>query len=42
VLDTLTPEQRDVLHRQQQPENNWALHPAVDGCVPSHEPPPIR
>ena len=42
VLDTLTPEQRDVLDRQRRPQNGWELHPAVDGCVPDREPPPIR
>jgi len=42
VVDTLTPEQRDVLGRQRRPEDGWTLHPSVDGCVPSREPPPVR
>ena len=42
VLATLTPDQRDVLDRQRRPEHGWTLHPAVDGCAPAREPPPVR
>jgi len=30
----LTPKQRETSDNQQQPENQWVLHPAVDGCEP--------
>lgn len=40
----MTPEQGAVYDAQQQPENQWDLHPLVDGCRPRHEddpkPPP--
>lgn len=42
VLATLTADQRAVLDRQRQPDHGWTLHPAVDGCGPSDERPPIR
>jgi len=30
----LTPKQRETYDNQQKPENQWVLHPAVDGCEP--------
>jgi hypothetical protein len=30
----LTPAQQDTQDRQQQPENGWQFHPAIDGCAP--------
>ena len=33
-------ERDDVVGRQQQPEHRWTVHPAVDGCPRSMEPPP--
>ena len=33
-LGSLTPEQRDLYDRQRLPENTWAVHPLVDGCLP--------
>jgi hypothetical protein len=30
----LTPEQRETYDNQQKPENQWVLHPTVDGCDP--------
>jgi hypothetical protein len=33
-LAALTPEQRAVYVQQQQPENGWTIHPAIDGCAP--------
>jgi hypothetical protein len=30
----LTPEQRETYDNQQKPENQWVLHPQVDGCDP--------
>jgi hypothetical protein len=41
----LTPAQQDTQDRQQQPENGWHFHPAIDGCAPDKppdEPPDIR
>ena len=31
---TLTPKQRETYQNQQRPENQWVLHPDVDGCDP--------
>ena len=33
----LTPKQRDTYENQQKPENQWVLHPDVDGCDPGHD-----
>jgi hypothetical protein len=33
----LTPKQRDTYDNQQKPENQWVLHPDVDGCDPGHD-----
>lgn len=30
----LTPKQRETYDNQQRPENQWVLHPDVDGCEP--------
>jgi hypothetical protein len=41
----MTPEQRVVHERQQQPENRWRIHPLIDGCEgepPAPPPPPVR
>ena len=40
-LHPLSPEQQAVADNQAAPENQWALHPAVDGCEPDEPPPPI-
>ena len=43
-LHPLTPEQQTVADNQARPENQWVLHPEVDGCIPGHDhndPPPI-
>jgi hypothetical protein len=39
----LTPAQQDTQDRQQQPENGWHFHPAIDGCAPDQPPdePPV-
>jgi hypothetical protein len=37
-LATLTPTQQGVYGVQQQPKEQWTIHPLVDGCVPSDEP----
>lgn len=39
----LTPAQQDTQDRQQQPENGWRFHPAIDGCAPNQPPddPPV-
>jgi hypothetical protein len=31
----LTPPQQTVYDNQQKPENQWTLHPEVDGCEPT-------
>ena len=41
-LGALTPEQLVAYTRQLQPENNWSVHPLIDGCSPRQEPPPIK
>jgi hypothetical protein len=33
-LHPLTPEQQAVADNQNKPENQWVLHPEVDGCTP--------
>ncbi|ABG94998.1 hypothetical protein RHA1_ro03195 [Rhodococcus jostii RHA1] len=33
-LTAMTPEQQDTHIRQQRPENQWAYHPDIDGCLP--------
>jgi len=44
-LHPLTPEQQAVADNQAQPENQWVMHPEVDGCVHNGDhndpPPPI-
>jgi hypothetical protein len=37
---TMTPAQLETQNAQQQPENQWQLHPVVDGCAGSIPPPP--
>jgi hypothetical protein len=39
-LGTMTPAQQETHDRQQQPENGWTFHPAIDGCLPAEDPPP--
>jgi len=38
----LTPAQQTVADNQQAPENQWVLHPEIDGCIPGdrHDDPP--
>src|SRR5438128_770346 len=36
--DNMTPGQTGTWNNQRQPENQWVLHPAIDGC--SSAPPP--
>ncbi|HEX8110737.1 MAG TPA: hypothetical protein VF516_23560 [Kofleriaceae bacterium] len=36
----MTPEQSTVYDNQQRPENQWVIHPYVDGCEPVETPPP--
>ncbi|TMQ12121.1 MAG: hypothetical protein E6J91_21490 [Deltaproteobacteria bacterium] len=36
----MTPEQSTVYDNQQQPENQWVIHPYVDGCEPVETAPP--
>jgi hypothetical protein len=40
----LTTEANDpaTVNNQQQPQNQWTLHPTVDGCTPAPAPPNIR
>lgn len=33
-------ERDDIVKRQQQPEHRWTVHPLVDGCSASADPPP--
>lgn len=33
----LTPSQQTIYDNQQRPENQWTLHPEVDGCEPADE-----
>jgi hypothetical protein len=42
ILASLTPEQQAVHLHQEQPENSWTIHPAIDGCAPEVEPPPLH
>jgi hypothetical protein len=37
-----SPEAQKTQENQQEPENQWTLHPELDGCVPTAEPPIIR
>jgi hypothetical protein len=40
----MTPGQETAWERQQRPENDWELHPDVDGCEPAEgepQPPPV-
>lgn len=39
-IASLNPQQQTVYTRQQQPENGWSIHPAIDGCAPGEPPPP--
>lgn len=43
-LHPLSPEQQAVADNQADPENQWVLHPDVDGCTPdeSDQPPIIK
>ncbi len=34
-LESLTPAQHEVYVSQQRPENQWRLHPLIDGCAPN-------
>lgn len=39
----LTPEQQAVADNQRAPENQWVLHPDVDGCAPDDtQIPPLK
>ncbi|MCW2645384.1 MAG: hypothetical protein JWP07_1493 [Pseudonocardiales bacterium] len=38
-LTAMTPEQQDTHDRQARPENQWTLHPDVDGCRPRDDDP---
>lgn len=38
----MTPAQGTVYDNQQRPENQWVLHPDVDGCAPTEPPPVIK
>jgi hypothetical protein len=35
---SLSPKQRQIYDRQRQPEQQWSLHPLIDGCEPAQEP----
>jgi hypothetical protein len=37
TASTMTPAQAETHDRQQRPEHQWTLHPAVDGCRPSDD-----
>ncbi|MEP7110228.1 MAG: hypothetical protein ABI760_19690, partial [Ferruginibacter sp.] len=37
-LKPLTPPAQATYDNQQQPENQWTLHPDVDGCTPDDRP----
>jgi hypothetical protein len=39
---SMTPSQQQTWDAQQRPENQWQLHPLVDGCQPPEHPPLIR
>ena len=43
-LHPLSPEQQTVADNQHAPENQWVLHPEVDGCEPEdpRNPPVIK
>ncbi len=41
-LASLTPAQLAVYDRQRRPENDWQLHPLIDGCAPDDQPSPLR
>ena len=38
-LPPLTPKQQAVADNQKAPENQWVLHPDIDGCEPVAQPP---
>jgi hypothetical protein len=38
----MTTKQEEIWEEQQQPENDWELHPLVDGCEPEPEPDPLH
>jgi hypothetical protein len=40
-LGALTPPQLAVYASQLQPENQWTVHPLIDGCIPAEPKPPI-
>ena len=40
-IGSLTPAQLAVYASQRQPENQWMLHPLIDGCAAGELPPPI-
>jgi hypothetical protein len=40
-LHPLTPDQRTVGENQKASENQWVLHPNIDGCEPAAKPPDI-
>ncbi len=39
VNTPLTPRQQAVADNQKAPENQWVLHPGIDGCEPAAQPP---
>ena len=41
-VKAMTPEQRALHDCQQEPENQWSIHPLIDGCEPAERPPDIR
>jgi hypothetical protein len=41
-IAAMTPEQRALHDRQQERENQWSIHPLIDGCEPGEPPPDIR
>jgi hypothetical protein len=41
-VKAMTPGQRALHDRQQEPENKWSIHPLIDGCESEERPPDIR
>ena len=41
-LKTLSPAEQATYDNQQRPENQWTLHPDIDGCSPQEAPPIIK
>lgn len=38
---SMTPEQQATWDAQLEPHNRWVIHPAIDGCAPKDDEPPI-